>query len=88
MLFRSDDNSRARKICALGVRCSRWVTMHGFAFNVNTDLSYFNHIIPCGIKDKSVTSLEKELGRTLDMEEVKEKLKKNISGIFGMRLVG
>ena len=82
-----DDNKRARKICALGVRCSRWVTMHGFAFNVNTDLSYFNHIIPCGISDKSVTSLEKELGRKLDIEEVKEKLKKHLSVVFGMKLV-
>jgi lipoyl(octanoyl) transferase len=76
----------ARKICALGVRCSRWVTMHGFAFNVNTDLSYFNHIIPCGITDKSVTSMEKELGRKVDINEVKEKLKKNLSEIFGMQL--
>ena len=82
-----DDNKRARKICALGVRCSRWVTMHGFAFNVNTDLSYFNYIVPCGIKDKSVTSMEKELGRKMDMVEVKEKLKKNIALLFGMKLV-
>lgn len=79
--------SRARKICALGVRCSRWVTMHGFAFNVNTDLSYFNHIIPCGITDKSVTSMEKELGRKVDINEVKEKLKKNLSSLFGMQLL-
>ena len=82
-----DDDKRARKICALGVRCSRWVTMHGFAFNVNTDLSYFNHIVPCGIRDKSVTSMEKELGRKMDMNEVKEKLKKNLCEVFGMRLV-
>jgi lipoyl(octanoyl) transferase len=82
-----DDNKHARKICALGVRCSRWVTMHGFAFNVNTDLSYFNHIIPCGISDKSVTSMEKELGRKMDMNEVKEKLKKNLSEVFGMQLI-
>ncbi len=83
----ADKNHLARKICALGVRCSRWVTMHGFAFNVNTDLAYFNHIIPCGISDKSVTSLQKELGRVVDMEEVKKKLLKNIQMLFGMDII-
>ena len=82
-----NDNKITRKICALGVRCSRWVTMHGFAFNVNTDLSYFKNIIPCGIRDKSVTSMEKELGRKINIDEVKEKLKKNLSNIFEMKLV-
>ena len=71
----SQNNKPAKKICAMGVRCSRWVTMHGFAFNVNTDLSYFKHIIPCGIDDKAVTSMAQELGKALAMQEVKQKLK-------------
>lgn len=77
---------RERKICAIGVRCSRWVTMHGFAFNVNTDLGYFNNIIPCGIVNKQVTSLQKELGRMLDMDEVKAKVKSNFEKVFGVAL--
>ena len=77
-----EDEGKARKICALGVKSSRWVTMHGFAFNVNTDLSYFNHIVPCGIEDKAVTSLKNELGRELPMQEVKEILKGKLREIF------
>lgn len=78
---------KERKICAMGVRCSRWVTMHGFALNVNTDLHYFNHIIPCGIPDKKVTSIKEELGREVNVEEVKEKLKKNFAKVFHVSIV-
>ncbi len=81
------DNEKARKICAMGVRCSRWVTMHGFAFNVNTDLSYFRNIVPCGIDDKDVTSMQRELGRELEVAEVKKVLKGKIAGLFGMEMV-
>lgn len=77
---------KPRKICALGVKSSRWVTMHGFAFNVNTDLSYFNHIVPCGIPDKAVTSLALELGAEQDMVQVQNQLLKHISALFGMNL--
>jgi lipoyl(octanoyl) transferase len=82
-----EDPLRARKICAIGVRTSRWVTMHGFAFNVSTELNYFENIIPCGITDKAVTSLEKELGLKPDMEEVKEKLKTQFSRLFDCKLI-
>lgn len=78
---------KERKICAMGIRCSRWVTMHGFAFNVNTDLSYFNYIIPCGIQNKQVTSLEKELGYSVNMEEVKESVKSNFQKVFDVELI-
>lgn len=81
------DNEKARKICALGVRCSRWVTMHGFAFNVNTDLDYFKNIVPCGIDDKDVTSMKRELGYELEMDEVGTKLKNHIATLFGMTLL-
>lgn len=79
--------TKARKICALGVKSSRWVTMHGFAFNVNSDLSYFGNIIPCGITDKSVTSLQKELGKELNMDEVRNKLKTHLVELFEMEII-
>lgn len=75
-----------RKICAMGVKSSRWVTMHGFAFNLNVDLSYFAHIIPCGIDDKAVTSLHLELGRPIDEAEAKEKVKNHLRDLFEMEL--
>jgi lipoyl(octanoyl) transferase len=78
---------KERKICAMGVRCSRWITMHGFAFNINTDLDYFNYIIPCGIQNKGVTSLQAELGYKVPMSDVKEKVKKHFAAVFDVNLV-
>jgi lipoyl(octanoyl) transferase len=78
--------STARKICAMGVKSSRWVTMHGIGFNVNTDLNYFSHIIPCGIEDKAVTSMQRELGSPVTLEKVKEVLLVKMSEVFGFRL--
>ena len=77
---------RERKICAIGIRCSRWITMHGLAFNVNTNLDYFNNIIPCGIVNKQVTSLKRELNKEMDIEEVKEKVKRNFEKVFDIQL--
>ena len=82
----SENKSKARKICALGVKMSRWVSLHGLAFNVNTDLHYFNHIVPCGINDKAVTSLEKEMGNAQDMQLVKSVLKEKLVSLFGLMI--
>lgn len=82
-----DDPIKARKICALGIKCSRWVTMHGFAFNVNTDLGYFGNIIPCGIDDKAVTSMQQELGGPVDIKAVSAELKKHLTELFEWKLI-
>jgi lipoyl(octanoyl) transferase len=81
-----DQPAKARKICAMGIKCSRWITMHGFAFNVNTDLDYFRHIVPCGIHDKQVTSLQQELGREITMDEIKTKFLHYFAEVFDVVL--
>jgi lipoyl(octanoyl) transferase len=78
---------KERKICAMGIRCTRWITMHGFALNVNTDLTYFNNIIPCGIVNKQVTSIERELGQKVNFKEVKDKIRKNFEKVFNVDLI-
>lgn len=82
------EKKNPRKICALGVKTSRWITMHGFAFNVNSDIAYFGNIVPCGIPDKAVTSLHIELGQRMDEEEVKGKVKNHMVSLFGMEVKG
>ena len=82
-----DTKNNPRKICAIGVKTSRWVTMHGFALNVNNDLSYFDHIVPCGITNKKVTSMKNELNVDIDKSEVKKIIIKNFTKIFGMKFI-
>lgn len=81
----SQNQQKSRKICAIGVRVSHWISMHGFAFNINTDLNYFNYINPCGFKDKGVTSLQKELGHPVPMDEVKTKLLNHLTQLFNIK---
>lgn len=81
------ETPQARKICAMGVKCSRWVTMHGFALNVNTDMRYFDYIVPCGIGDKKVTSMKSETGHEVDMEEVKDTLRHEFSNVFNAEIL-
>ena len=81
-----NDEEKARKICAMGVKMSRWVTMHGLALNVNPDLKYFTYIVPCGIHDKAITSMQKELSLEVDMQSVKENLKENFQRVFNLQL--
>ena len=83
-----DIKGKERKICAMGIKCSRWITMHGFAFNINTDLRYFDYIVPCGIQDKAVTSLEKELGHKVPMDEVKQKVRTHFQEVFQCKVSG
>ena len=83
----ADIPAKARKICAMGVRCSRWVTMHGLALNVNTNMKYFDHIVPCGLTDKKVTSIQKELGRVIDEQEVKDILKQEFGTVFKAEVI-
>jgi lipoyl(octanoyl) transferase len=82
----AENEKKARKICAMGVKTSRWVTMHGFALNINTDLTYFNNIIPCGIPDKAVTSITQEVGKNIEISEVEEKIKKHLCELFEMKI--
>jgi lipoyl(octanoyl) transferase len=77
-----ENQEKTRKICAMGVKCSRWVTMHGFALNINTNLEYFDNIIPCGIDDKAVTSMKKEMGMEINFRDVQEKMKRNLATVF------
>ncbi|MBP9214511.1 MAG: lipoyl(octanoyl) transferase LipB [Chitinophagaceae bacterium] len=82
----ADIPGKERKICAMGIKCSRWITMHGFAFNVNTNLDYFSYIVPCGIQNKQVTSMQKELGYEVNFTEVKQRVKQNFETVFAATL--
>lgn len=82
----ADNPAKARKICAMGVKCSRWLTIHGIALNINTDLSYFGHIVPCGITDKGVTSMQQELGHIVSEEDVKKVFKEKFANVFNVHL--